>query len=93
MHDVIVYDEEYTQAASTVKSACSQMERLIRQYIAILNGVSNSAVTSGATADALKAYISYARKLDGVLDLIATTNKPVANNFVQTIDNQDQFLF
>ena len=93
MHDVIVCDEEFEQAASTVSDVCSQLEDLLRGYLFVMDQVTKVGAMSGKTGEAMKDYVSAAKELKGLLPLLAEHNSLICRDFVRDIDEADRYLF
>ncbi len=93
MHDVIVCDEEFEQAAGTVSDVCSQLEDLLRGYLFVMEQVTRIGAVSGKTGNAMKAYVSAAKELKGVLTQLAEHNSLICRDFLRDIDEADRYLF
>ena len=93
MHDVIVCDEEFEQASSAVSDVCQDLENLMRTYLRLMEGMTKLSTVSGATGDALRAYVNAAKGLKGVLPLLAEQNSLIARDFLRKIDEADRYLF
>ena len=69
------------------------LESVLRQYIAELTAVNNSGIDSGETAQALKAYISYAENMKNKLKDHSITFKETVIDFLNEVDEADEYLF
>ena len=93
MHDVIVCDEEFEQAASAISNACQELETLMRTYLLLMEGMTKMSTVSGATGDALRTYVNAAKGLKGALPLLAEHNSLITRDFLRQIDDADRYLF
>ncbi len=90
----LIVDDDYCNKLSDyfVKQG-ENMEKLVNDYISILNEIKFMAITKGDVAKALKDYISYAEKLKKQFNNISKIADTHTDNFLKRIDEADQYLF
>lgn len=90
----LIVDDDYCKSMANycVKQG-EQLEKILSDYISILETVRSKAIISGETAKALSAYIANAKKLKGQFKSISESAKTQINNFVISVDEADQYLF
>lgn len=93
MHDVVICDEEFESAATSVQRACNKIEQIVSLYLRIMKNACNHGVVSGETAEALKVYVEYAERLKDVTDLIAEHHSLVNQYFLDAVDTADDYLY
>lgn len=93
MHDVIVVDEEHQASASNFSAACSEIDRLMDQYLTLMHKAAATGLVSGSASDALDVYITYAETLKGAASIIAGRNVETKDAFLRSIDSADTYLF
>lgn len=92
-HDLKV-DEEYIRTESSyIRNSLCTLDLALTFYISILEAASKQGIKSGATADALNAYIECARQLKGDMKMAGRNVKSLMNNYLLAIDDADQYLF
>lgn len=99
MGDLIINDEYikdlllYISRFLSIDASEIGVEMRVRKYSAILNNLRNQSVLSGAFADKLDLFISFAEKLHCVC---VDTNSDLQSSgwyYLQEIDSADQFLY
>ena len=93
MHDVIVVDEEYEASHARIAASCAELDTMIDRYCGIMSRVASLGAISGATSEALKAYLSYAEELKSVASEIAEHHGEAKSMFLSAIDNADRYLY
>lgn len=90
----IIIDDDYCRSMGQyfIKQG-ENMEKLISDYISILQTIKEKAITSGDVSKALETYITYAKKLKGQFSNISTISNTHVENFLKRIDEADQYLF
>lgn len=90
----LIVDDGYCDALSTyVGARGEQLDAIIAEYITILQEVGSSGIISGEISEALGSYIGYAQMLSGKIGSISTEIKKEISNFLEEVDEEDQFLF
>ena len=90
----LIVDEDYIRSMQSYFVTKSyEMEAVIIQYLSILNSVKKNAVKSGEVAKALSDYIVFAKQLKNKLPDISKKLDTQLNNFINSIDNADKFLY
>lgn len=99
MDDLQINDEyiedllRYISRFLSIGAGDISVENRIREYIAILKKLRNQAVLSGAFADKLDLFISYAEKLDSVCSEVNSDLQSCGWRYLKEIDIADQFLY
>ncbi len=90
----LIIDDEYCKAMGEyfVKQG-EELDKLIVEYIKILQEVKSKAITSGDVSKALSTYIGYVQKLNKKISSISTSTKTQIDNFLARVDAEDQYLF
>lgn len=90
----LIIDDDYCKAmgAYFVKQG-EQMDKLVTDYVSILEEVKNKAIISGDVSKALNTYITYVKKMDKQIGCISTPAKTEIDNFLARVDSEDQYLF
>ena len=90
----LIIDDEYCKAMGTYfAKQGEEMDKLISDYIAILQEVKNKAITSGEVSKTLNTYITYVKKMNKQIGSISTSTKTQINNFLARVDSEDKYLF
>ena len=90
----LIIDDEYCNSmAEYFVNQGEHLEEVISQYVAILQEIKDSAITSGDVSNALGTYISYAQRLNGQMTNISTIAKSHVSNFLTRVDSADKYLF
>ena len=93
MHDVIIKDEEFEFAQTTVHMACHKIDKLVEDYLALLEKTLIEGVTDGETYKALVTYKSYAQKLRGIGDLFSAHHNTANSTFLKLVEEKDTYLY
>ena len=91
--DLIVKDDEYESASKKFSAFHSNLMNAIKQYQTILTNISTSAVSSGATHDALMLYMDYINALEIVVEDLSGRYEEVVNSFIFEIEQADDYLY
>ncbi|MCC8029210.1 MAG: hypothetical protein LIO75_05375 [Lachnospiraceae bacterium] len=94
MADHLIIDDAYVQEqASYLKAGLSDLNSVIDRYIACLNNLAVQSIREGATAEALRVYIGYAKQIQGHLEEIGANTSSLMQSYLTAIDEADQYLF
>lgn len=93
MQDTLVVDEEFTESASATIQISAKLEELLTSYLEIMNTASAAGTIDGESADALRTYVDYAKRLQGVLGQIQMCYSVIAQMFVDRVDVADTYLY
>lgn len=90
----LIIDDDFCKSMGTyfVKKG-AEMDRMIADYISILQDVRNKGIVGGDVATALSSYISYASKLKKQIGNISSDLNSKINSFLSRVDDADQYLF
>lgn len=87
-------DNEYCEKMKTYYvNQGIKLESYLSEYITILENISRSAIKKGDVHMALNNYIAYAKRLKGQINSISITAQNQVSNFLNQIDEADQYLF
>lgn len=90
----LIIDDDYCRAMGDYFTKQGEhMDKVIAEYVSILQDIKKNAITSGDVSDALGTYISYAQKLNKQVGNISTVAKSHIENFLTRVDDADQYLF
>ena len=93
MHDVIISDAEFKSVATTIEIACTKIDNLVDDYLALLQKASKSGAMEGETAVALLTYANYAKRLKGIAVAFSRHHSSVISSFLETVDTTDSYLY
>ncbi len=90
----LIIDDDYCNAMGEyfVKQG-EEIDKLIMDYINILNEVKDKAIISGDVNKALSTYISYVKKLNRQIGQLSNSIKTQIDNFLVRVDKEDEYLF
>ena len=90
----LIIDDDYcrTMGEYFVKKG-NEMDRLVSDYVSILQTVKNAGIKSGDVSDALGTYITYVKKMNQKVGNISKTAKEEINRFLARVDAEDKYLF
>lgn len=90
----LIIDDDFCNALADyyVKQG-EQLDKVISQYVTILQGVKDKAIISGDVSNALGTFITYANKLNGQICNISTIAESHVTNFLTRVDSADKYLF
>ena len=91
--NLIVKDSEYHIAGNEFKAYFDILENVIIQYKTILNQISNTSISSGATHDAIIRYNEYIEKLELVVKEFGKKCKSLTSNYIREIESADDYLY
>lgn len=91
--DLIVDDEYCTSMGNYFYAQGQTLNTMVKDYINALEKVRRNAIKAGEAAEALDAYIAYAKKLDGQIEEISAIAKKQAADFLTQVDSADEYLF
>lgn len=91
--ELIIDDEFCNQMGCFFQKKGKEIDRYISQYIDILEKVKSNALLEGDTSKALRAYISYVKKLNKQIGQVSNSANTYVSNFLTRVDQTDQYLF
>lgn len=90
----LIIDDDYCKAMGLYfTKQGEEMDKLVTDYVAILEGVKSKAIISGDVSQALNTYITYVKKLNKKFVSISTPVKTEIDRFLARVDSEDQYLF
>jgi hypothetical protein len=93
MGNLIVADDEYTEAKKAIESFGKAAEKRIEKYVSIMEKVSSTAIKDGTVADNLKKYIEAMKLTKGTVELFTQSLAGAADGFLGEIDANDEYLY
>lgn len=93
MADLKICDNEYREIAELYKEIGNTLDSQINKYIEYLNRVCENAVKSGNVYENLMAFTAEAGMLKGQLNNITAIIKEEVINYIESVDNTDEYLF
>lgn len=90
---LIVHDEFINESANNCNNQGTSLESIVSKYITILTGIHNEAITEGAIADSILAFISAAQKLGTQLSETSAYINTDLTTYVSDIDTADSYVF
>ena len=70
-----------------------RIEKMLEDYLAVLNTVRAGAIMKGQVHEVLDAYIEYAQKMKGNVGLLSQNAQAQITKFLNKVDETDQYLF
>lgn len=90
----LIIDDEYVSA---VGYDCNQrgrkLEEVLEQYVAILKEIQEEALVEGDVSDALEAFVGCVELMKGSLRELSQTIEKRCSDFIQDVNDADQYLF
>lgn len=93
MDDAIVHEEYIENQKENLVNSLVQMNGIVDLYIEHLNEILQYAIQDGSTAQALCAYIEYAKQLKGNLQMIAEQISEILCQYLYDIESADKYSF
>lgn len=91
--NLVVDDEGYVSAKKYFETQGERYEAATEAFVEILNYISTEGIITGDTADALRAFASYASELKGKIGETMSNAASECTGFVSDIDAADQYLY
>ena len=89
-----IIDDSYCVAMGNYfKRQGERLDQMITDYVAALKTVRDTGITGGDVHVVLDAYIDYAEKMKGKLDVISNNAQANVTKFLTKVDESDQYLF
>ena len=89
----LIVDDDYFAELGRFFSSRNEIEGMIDDYVDALKLAHEQGVKSGETADALVRYTAYAEMLKGKMQAINDDLVKLADGYMQSIDQADDYLF
>lgn len=93
MSTLIVNDDQIRAMGQELKDNLIKIQDSIDTLLNILADITQTGITGGATADAVKAFKGHADGLKNVLRNFAPEIERVCNDFIGDVDSMDRFLY
>lgn len=88
----LVIDEEYINGmAEYFEKQGKQLQKMSNDYIRIMRKVVEDGIIKGETAESLRAFLQYAKKLNRVVASTALQIRDSTVNYLGEIDTRDQY--
>ena len=91
--DRIVDDANIKETGKILQKMGESLDDAIYRYCDIMKEITDSAIKSGRTADAIRAITAYVEKLRDQFDLIGEASSRACSNFLFDIDKADRYLY
>lgn len=91
--DLIVDDEYCTAMGKYFEKQGEELDKLIVEYIEVLQNIKSTAIVKGEVSKALKVYIEYVKKMKNQLGSVSKNANNQVSSFLNRIDTEDQYLF
>lgn len=91
--EIIIDDDYCIKMGNYFLKQGNQIDKFIAEYINILQSIRDTAIVSGETANALRMYIEYAKRLNMQIGNVSENVQKQLNRFLVNVDSADQFLF
>lgn len=91
--DLIVNEDQLQTEAEAIESECRRLNVLINDYISIMSRAKLLGLMRGETAEAMRAFISYAKQLQGTLSYAGEVYSKKLPLFLHDVDVADNYLF
>ena len=89
-----IIDDSYCVAMGNYfKRQGERLDQMITDYVAALKTVRDTGITKGDVHVVLDAYIDYAEKMKGKLDVVSNNAQAHVTKFLTKVDDADQYLF
>lgn len=89
----IIDDKYCLEMGSYFKKQGDRLDRMISDYISVMEFARTFGTRDGEVHDAMGDYIEYAKKLKGKFSLASQNAQSQVNKFLTQIDEADQYLF
>ena len=90
----LIVDDDYCKAMGAYfEKQGKEIDKLISDYISIIEEVRNNGITSGNVSNALNSYIIYVKKLNKQIGNLSNSNKTQIDKFLAHVDELDRYLF
>lgn len=91
--ELIIDDDFCKEMGTYFTNQGEHMDKMVADYVEVLQNIRDKAITGGDVAKALSVYIEYAKKLNKQIGNISTIAKTHVDNFLSRVDSADQYLF
>lgn len=91
--NLIVHDEFISESGSNCNTQGTSLEDIVARYMDILSGIHSEAITEGAIADSVAAFISAAQKLGTQLSEVSALVNTDLGTYVSDVDTADSYVF
>lgn len=92
-NDLIVFDQEYTNAAKQINDYCAAIVELIEKYSRCVNTILEKAIKDEKITTRLQELISNVEAVKPEVESIGEQASASCSQFVSDIDNADKFLY
>ena len=90
---MVIKDAELQEASEKFRPFFNELNDVVKQYKTALLDVSNNAIKSGKTHDALVTYLNYVDKLVTVVGEIGGVFENITYDFLDLLDGIDDYLY
>lgn len=93
MGNLKVADEEYTDIGTKIEDFGTVAEKQIETYFLILKDICSSSIADGYVHDNLVSFYNNSITLQGQISELTQLCKNTCTNYVDRIDQEDQYLY
>lgn len=91
--DVIVYDDEFTAFGDKIIKYGDKMEDILSRYIVCMEKLGTEGFEFGFTSNSIKKFVISVSVLKGDIDSITKCVKHNCINYIDRLDDADDFLY
>jgi len=91
--DLIIKDDEFEAASKEFSAFHRNLSEAIQQYKTIVTSISECAVTSGATHDAIVLFLDHITSLERIVGDLSNRMEMIVSNFIYAIESADNYLY
>lgn len=93
MSELIIYDGDTKSIGTSYRDYARALQIAIDSYTWTMKNITEKAVMSGSFKEALECLIQYAAELHGEITFLGNEIKTTCNNFIEEIDEKDDYLY
>lgn len=91
--ELMVDDDYINGMAEYFEKQGKQLQCMADSYMEFMKRITEEGIVEGETADALKSFLGYAEKLKRVISVTSAEMRDSVMNYLEEIDEQDQYLY
>lgn len=91
--NLIINDDYILENTKNLAKSLKKLDEVYDKYLIILKNIHSNAITYGETSDALKTFENYASRIKDMLSDLGESLENSGIEYIESIDNADQYLF
>lgn len=91
--EIKIDDDYVTEMGKYIQTQFDDLDEAYQLYIDIMIGIKSQGIMKGKTADAIEAFIEYAKVIEGKVCELGENAKKLCDNYITDVDLIDQYLF